>query len=470
MPPIAAAVLCTFFISYVLWTDHKRCPQFSGALWIPQIWMLLTASRPISMWLGLSTPVDVAEVYIEGSPLDRTVYMLLIGAGIVVLTRRRLDWNKLHRQNWWIWLYFLFGAVSILWSDFPLVSLKRLIKSSGNIVMALVVLSESRPYEAAAMVLRRLGVILLPISVLFIKYYPALGRTYHRWTYEPMFTGAATHKNSLGQLCLITGIYFCWVLIMRKNNGAESGKKQGIFLNLAFVAMIVWLLRLANSATSLACLVLCAGIFLVSRTPFFFRKPSRIIAFGLAAVFLIALLQVTLDIDNSITGMLGRDPSLTNRVYVWNVLLFLSGNPVWGVGFESYWLGDRLEVLLQGYGHINQAHNGYLEIYLNLGTIGVLLILASMIPGLVRILGFLKVDYHDAMLRFSFAVIVILYNWTEATFYGNSNMWVIFLMGIIAMPGKIREGKTAFAQPPFGDKQRTMVNGPRRPRPAVSRF
>jgi len=43
-------------------------------------------------------------------------------------------------------------------------------------------------------------------------------------------------------------------------------------------------------------------------------------------------------------------------------------NPWIGAGFESFWLGPRLNKLWAQYNFMpNQAHNGYIEIYLNLG-------------------------------------------------------------------------------------------------------
>ena len=50
-------------------------------------------------------------------------------------------------------------------------------------------------------------------------------------------------------------------------------------------------------------------------------------------------------------------------------------NPLLGAGFENFWVGER-QVTLGGLGG-NQAHNGYLEIYLNLGWVGILLLTTS---------------------------------------------------------------------------------------------
>ena len=84
----------------------------------------------------------------------------------------------------------------------------------GNLVMAVIILTEQDPGAAFGVTLRRLAFLLMPPSILFIKYYPAFGRVYHMGL--PLFIGVASQKNGLGQLCLITGIYFCWGIVVRR--------------------------------------------------------------------------------------------------------------------------------------------------------------------------------------------------------------------------------------------------------------
>lgn len=64
---------------------------------------------------------------------------------------------------------------------------------------------------------------------------------------------------------------------------------------------------------------------------------------------------------------MGKDTSLTGRTKIWDLALSLSGNPLFGTEFESFWLGPRLDKIWSVYWRITEAHNGYLEVYLNLG-------------------------------------------------------------------------------------------------------
>ena len=432
MPPQIAALLCFIFIFYLFWIDRKQIAGVSNAVWIPFVWMFLAGSRYVSQWLDLGSALDPLEAYQEGSPVDRVVFFILIAAGIIVLIKRKVKWGHLLRQNKWIVLFFLFGFISILWSDFPFVSFKRWTKALGNVIMALVILSEERPYIAIGVILRRLAFIWLPISLLFIKYYPDMGRSYHMG--KPMFTGIAFQKNGLGAICMISSIYFSWTMMLNQENWPNISKPLRLILVFVFLIITAWLLYVANSATSLACLVVALGLFFISTRSFMTTHPERIMIWGMVAVLIIGLLEVTLDVSNLIIRLLGRDENLTTRVPMWQKLLDMAENPFVGVGYESFWLGDRLRVLRESFGKLHQAHNGYLELYLNLGLVGLALQAGCILSGLQKIHSHLKVDYPSAILRLCFILTVVLYNWTEATFYGVSNIWLLLFLGIISIP------------------------------------
>jgi exopolysaccharide production protein ExoQ len=74
--------------------------------------------------------------------------------------------------------------------------------------------------------------------------------------------------------------------------------------------------------------------------------------------------------------LLDRDPTLTGRVFIWQQAAALQPNPILGAGFESFWLGERLQKMWAiHWWHPNEAHNGYIETYLNLGIVGCVLLL-----------------------------------------------------------------------------------------------
>ena len=115
------------------------------------------------------------------------------------------------------------------------------------------------------------------------------------------------------------------------------------------------------------------------------------------------------------------------RGELWRALLAMHTNPIFGVGFESFWLGDRL-VLIKGDlpWQPNEAHNGYLEVYLNLGIIGLLMLAGLIIATFRKACTELLVNFEWGRFRLALLAAIVFYNWTEACFRGLSLIWFAF--------------------------------------------
>ena len=364
-----------------------------------------------------------------------------------MLLRRKLDWSILLARNKWIWLFFLFAATSVLWSDEPFVALKRWVKGFGNLVMAMVILTDGRPYEALGLVLRRLAFVLLPLSVLFIRFYPNLGRQYHQGM--PMFTGVTFSKNSLGQLCLLLGIYFCWELLFGRLKPTNSTTRLRYSIYTVILATIAWLLYVADSATSLALMLLVACFFLLARLPPIVRRPKRIFAIAVAVCAILGPLEWLFAIKEQFIQLLGRKPDLTSRTPVWEMVIGMVPNPWIGAGYESFWSGERLTRIWARMGSeaggIIQAHNGYIETYLNLGIVGLGLLVMAILFGLVEARKNLRTEYAYGILRISFILTAVIYNYTEAAYKPVNNVFVLLLFCIFEVATNPRYSKRAIA-------------------------
>src|SRR5437773_9370628 len=209
MPQGVATVVYGLFILALFWLDRDRKSRVSHALWIAVAWVLLAGSRMVSDWLEPARVITSPDQYLEGSPLDRLVLTGLLAAGLMVLLARGRRAGTFLGANGPILLFFLYGAVSVLWSDYPDVALKRWTKALGDIVMVLVVLTDPDPSAAVKRLLGRAGFLLIPLSVLLIKYYPELGVGYGPWGTQN-YMGVATGKNGLGYICLIFGLGYLW--------------------------------------------------------------------------------------------------------------------------------------------------------------------------------------------------------------------------------------------------------------------
>src|SRR6266436_6334758 len=181
MSPQIATLVFSILIFWLFWIDRDRKLRTSKALWIPTVWVLINASRPASMWLAIfgfnvGPQTISADIYTEGSPIDRAVYTTLVVLGLIILIGRSREVGPLLRRNYPLVLFFSFAALSVFWSDFPFVTFKHFTKGVGDIEMVLIVLTDADAFGATKRLLSRIGFLLVPLSVLYCKYYPAIGR------------------------------------------------------------------------------------------------------------------------------------------------------------------------------------------------------------------------------------------------------------------------------------------------------
>jgi len=441
MPRPIAVILFSLAIGGLFALTRDRTTRTAGALWLPVIWLALAASRSVAQWmevfgLGGGISFTAEGQYLEGSPFDRAVYLALTVCGLVVLLARRRRLGIVLRANVPILLFFFYCAVSIFWSDFPDVAFKRWIKALGDLVMVLVVLTDLDPVAAFKRLFSRVGLLLLPLSVLLIKYYPEWGRSYHPDVgfWSATYTGVTTSKNLLGMTTLVFGLAFWWLFLQALQRRKDRRRRALLLVYGASLVMVIWLFRMAQSATALACFVLGAGLIAFAGLSKRGRRPAMLHLLVLGAL-VIPLFALFGPYGGGLLGMLGRDATLTGRTDIWRLALDMRGNALVGRGFDSFWLGWRLLKVQNVYRfQLQEAHNGYLEIYLNLGWIGIVLLAGLVITGYRNVLRAFRRKSEIASLMLAFFVVAMIYNLTEAGFRTQNPMWIVFLVATLAIP------------------------------------
>lgn len=431
MPPRVATIIFILGVFWLFALNRQPKGKFSRALWIPVIWLLIAGSRNVGQWLDMSSPMDQGSRYIDGNPIDRTILTALMALGLVVLLQRIKLVQQILAANLPVLLYFFYCGFSSFWSDHPDVAFKRWFRGIGDLIMVLLIITDPDWLGAVKRIVIRVAFWLFPISLLFIRYYPDLGRGYNTAGSAMYWTGVTTDKNGLGMICLIFGFGLVWQVmdLYRELNGAKWTKA---LYSQAFVVLIMcWLLWESNSMTSISCFTLALGLMLAVARWQFARRPAvttllASFCIGASAMVLFGGLGFALE-------AIGRNPTLTGRTDVWQILLRFAQSPWIGSGYESFWLGDRLVKIggLTSVG-INEAHNGYLEIYLNLGWIGLGLLGLVILAGYRTVLSSIRENVAEGKVRAAYWMIPLIYNFTEAAFKMMSPVWIFFLVAIMA--------------------------------------
>jgi exopolysaccharide production protein ExoQ len=420
MPPQLALAAFLLFVCVTWWIESRAQESSSWSRGLAAAWFMLLASRPPSTWFYSTASINVEE----GSVLERTIYSLFIVAAIAILLRRRFEFSRFATANVALICLLSYAALSVVWSDYPYVALKRYIKFLGLVAMALVVLTDRDRVAALKSLIRRSSYVLIPASVLLIKYYRHLGVRYESWGGAPMYQGVTDSKNMLGQLCLVLGIGLVWVIV----TDWPSVKTQIQKARRAVDIFVAWLaldtLLLSNSMTSLVCLGIGIATLVATRFELVRRRAGVLLVVGMLSA---GTLQMVPGLWEQVLTLLGRDPTLTNRTDIWSELWVERGNLLVGTGFDSFWLGERaarIRILRE----INEAHNGYLEVTLQLGLIGLMLQLCVLASAYRNCQRLLREGRNEGRLFISYFVIVLLYNLVESGFRGMGAINFVFML------------------------------------------
>jgi exopolysaccharide production protein ExoQ len=436
MNPSLATLVYALGILGLFYLNRDKSAKTSRALWIPVIWFWILGSRAVSIWLGLG-PIDQtasANSMMDGSPTDALVFLLLLAGGWAVLARRGHRCLSVMAANWPIVLYFAYCLISVVWSDFPDVAIKRWIKATGDVVMALVVVTDAQPVAALRRLFSRVGFVLLPASVLLIKYYPYLGSAYDPWTGQRNNTGVTTNKNMLGVSVYVLTLGALWQVLRLWREPSSRNRSRQLAAQCILLGFGIWTLFTANSATSESCFMLAAFLMLVTGLRRFRGRPAAVHALVLALVLLGGLIKIT-GADAAVVHALGRGTDLTGRASgIWPLLIPMAPSALVGAGFESFWLGPRLQKVWDTFPnlYVIEAHNGYLELYLNLGVIGVGLVILILIQGYRSSVAAFRIDPNSGGLVLGYVLTAALYSYTEAGFRMLDCEWSFLILALIA--------------------------------------
>ena len=200
-------------------------------------------------------------------------------------------------------------------------------------------------------------------------------------------------------------------------------------------------LVITRSKTSIGLLVLTLGVGYVFQLAARLGPRFGLLAFGGLAIALAGLLGVVLFNDfvwSDILASLVSDPTFTGRDQLWAFCLRESLKRMWlGHGYGAFWdvgaFNDPLAKLETGtwigdveVGIINEAHNGYLELWLFIGLPAMLLATWQVFSSISAMTGAaMRTSSRGAATALAMMAMILLshllHNLTEATLFMRNN-------------------------------------------------
>jgi exopolysaccharide production protein ExoQ len=330
-----------------------------------------------------------------------------------------VHWRKmLHGVRSAFWPLILSGmaVASAAWSLDPAFTLRRAVLLLASTLFA-IFLASCFEWEEQFDIFALTTVLAVFGSYLLVALLPNYGVSHdmHWGNWKGLFP----HKNVMG-LYMGFGIL---LLCFAKPRGLPK------WLRIATIIGAAGLLIFSGSITALVATLFCFAAYPLVRLFIVKRKNTLPLWIPILPLFVLAGLFLVLNSD-SILALLGRDSTLTGRPQLWAVSrTAIREYPIFGHGYSAFWHMATFESTGVAIAPTTHAHDGYLDLCLDLGLVGLFIFAISFFTMVKRALAALQEKSIDAS---KWPVIFLLffsaYNITESCILRpHTFLWVPYV-------------------------------------------
>lgn len=314
-------------------------------------------------------------------------------------------------------------GLSIFWSADPSQTMNRSIALMGTTLFGIYLATRYSLKQQLHLLAWMFGIAIV-LSILFAVGLPRYGIM--GGTHTGTWRGIYTHKNTFGSMMALSATVF----LLR----AVGSKSRKLWLGLLFSVL---LLLLSRSTSPLSHLILLIPTFFIFRT-LRWRYRSRTFILSLLTVIGFSTFSLVVLYAESLVGLVGKDLTFTGRSKVWGYTWdMIQARPWLGYGYSSLWssLGSETGFIWRAVGwEPPNSHNGFLELWLGLGLLGLGLFVLQFLCGLFRAISLISQSRTpEYFLPFLALLYTVLTNLTESTLLDrNSIYWVLYSAMILA--------------------------------------
>ena len=379
---------------------------------------------------GLATSL---ESIMEARPENRIFWPAMAVISVVLAVRNR---SRVGRLTWpphiiCLLAYLTFAGASVLWAFKPESSFVRFAQQAmilTSIVVPGMLAARTVDIMRGLFLCFAFGSIL---NVLFV-----LGNSDSVVELFKGYPGYFLGKNYLGE-------FSAMAFLLSLHEMLYPGLRR--VLGIIFVVIATSLLFLSNSKTAFALALLVpflAGLTLIIRRKM--RISSAIVLLSIPLCYAV-LSSVSGFNLYRLSYILYGDSTLSGRTIIWDFASWeIDRRPFLGWGYQSFWLvGPDAPSIVDAPGWVKvmpNAHNGYYDTMLEMGYVGLALLITFITATLHAIGGVADRDTARAWLVLSLALYVIMYNFLESQWmHGFEFLWVVFAI-VAAETGRYWSG------------------------------
>lgn len=339
--------------------------------------------------------------------INQVLYSVLFLVSIITLIPKKDELFTVVKTEKFLFLFMGYALLSMAWSDYSFVTFKRIFQIITIVLTSVSFLLYADSTDDILKHFKYIVYLYLFLSIIVVFIIPgAKDPQFHTWR------GFTSHKNTLGQISLISTI-LCYIFY----KSADSLNKKSIALFMMFIAIA--LLFGAYSSTSILTFLFFIGMLLLLSLDYIFKPIGigRTFSITTAVIFFILILGVMIflpQFEKLVPALFGKDTTFSGRTDLWEYLLNeIKLHPVIGTGYQAYWVPDNRNLLILYKSFVwlpNQAHNGYLDILLQNGIIGLALVIMMLFNYFIN---FIKI--HKPHPWVWFVVVSLITNFQEST-------------------------------------------------------
>jgi exopolysaccharide production protein ExoQ len=336
--------------------------------WLERLFVIVALfvfTGPAMPFISANTSADATTDTAAGASvlgaLAVAVYVMVLP---VVLFNLRAMIDTALRAKWLIVLAML-PTVSVIWSGFPAATLKDSIMLLLTTMFGVYVATRFSLGEILRMVAWACGMVVV-LSIFTALFLPSIGTM--PGFYGGAWRGIYAHKNILARNLDIATIAF--ILL------ALSYPRRWMLLS-GLLVLTVGTIFMSGSATAI--IILLALVLLVPLGRVVQRSRTIAGPFMIGLVLLISAPLISTFADlTTYLGVIGKDETLTGRTQLWSFLIDMAREkPILGYGYSGFWHagnGPSGQVWLAFEWLPTHAHNGLLDLWLELGIVGVIVL------------------------------------------------------------------------------------------------
>lgn len=336
----------------------------------------------------------------------------------------------------------ILAVLSVYWSINPSETLQEVRALVRSMFFSIYLALQYNPTEQIKLLSWVTGLAIL-LSFIVCLLFPSYGIASDPDNYSA-WTGIFTHKQIFGRFLSFSASIFLVRAAYQRNQH---------WLNFVLLSLILILTIFSQSKTSLM------GFFiLVTFLPFYRiarQKGTRFLLMLITLLIAICLaIILTLNLQTIVVDMLGKNLEFNGRTPIWTMIIEkgLRERPLLGYGYNAFWTSDvSTPILMNSWARgqenfvsgedIFHAHNGFIDLFIQLGIVGVVIFIVNFLETIRKTVYLLfvtrRVEYFWML---EFLLIYLIFNFIEGQTLLSTNNILWLSYGYVSVSSSVHYG------------------------------